>query len=35
MIRRVLIEVVHGVLADEAWAVMALYRERGGRIYNG
>lgn len=28
-------EVVQGVLADEARAVMALYRERGGRIYNG
>jgi len=29
------VEVVHGVLADEARTVMALYRERGGCIYNG
>lgn len=29
------IEVVHGVLADEARAVFAAYRERQGLIYNG
>ena len=29
------IEVVHGMLAHEARAVMALYQERGERIYNG
>lgn len=29
------VEVVRGVLADEARAVMALYQQRGGQIYNG
>lgn len=29
------IEVVRGVLRDEARAVLELYRERGGEIYNG
>lgn len=29
------IEIVHDVLRDEARAVLDLYRERGGRIYNG
>jgi tRNA(Arg) A34 adenosine deaminase TadA len=29
------IEIVRGVLADEARAVLTLYRDRGGPIYNG